>query len=45
LILECLSWGLYPSWDAHDMRSVALAEKLGYHLDKEYTAYLVKIKD
>jgi len=45
LILECLSRGLYPSWDAHDMRSVALAEKLGYHLDKEYTAYLVKIKD
>lgn len=39
LILECLDRGLYPSWDAHDLRSVALAEKLGYHLDKAYTAY------
>lgn len=39
LILECLARGLYPSWDAHDLRSVALAEKLGYHLDHPYTAY------
>ena len=29
LILDCLDRGLYPSWDAHDLRSVALAEKLG----------------
>lgn len=41
LILECLNRGLYPSWDAYDMRSVALAEKLGYHLEKEYIAYVV----
>lgn len=41
LILTCLDRGLYPSWDAHDLRSVALAEKLGYHLDKEYTTYIV----
>lgn len=39
LILECLNRGLYPSWDAHNEGSVALAEKLGYHLDKEYVAY------
>lgn len=39
LILECLKRGLYPSWDAYDLRSVALAEKLGYHLDKPYTIY------
>lgn len=39
LILECLNRNLYPSWDAHDLRSVALAEKLGYHLDTAYTAY------
>lgn len=39
LILECLDRGLYPSWDAHDLRSVALAEKLGYHMDKPYTVY------
>ena len=30
LILACLDRGLYPSWDAQDMRSLALAEKLGY---------------
>ncbi|MEM1485733.1 GNAT family N-acetyltransferase [Oscillospiraceae bacterium PP1C4] len=41
LILECIDKGLYPSWDAHDMRSVALAEKLGYHVDKEYVTYII----
>ncbi len=44
LILECLNKGLYPSWDAHDLRSVALAEKLGYHLDKPYTTYCVQVR-
>ena len=39
LILECLDRGLYPSWDAIDLRSVALAEKLGYHRGEEYTTY------
>lgn len=39
LVLECLSKGLYPSWDAQNKGSVALAEKLGYHFDKEYVAY------
>ena len=39
LILECLQRGLHPYWDAHDLRSLALAEKLGYHLDYPYTAY------
>lgn len=42
LILECLKRGLYPSWDAHDLRSVALAEKLGYHLDCPYPVYVKK---
>ena len=41
LILRCLKEGLYPSWDAHDMNSVHLAEKLGYEFDHEYTAYEV----
>lgn len=40
LILECLRRGLYPGWDAHDLRSVALAEKLGYRLDHSYTVYI-----
>ncbi len=39
LILRCLAEGLYPSWDAHNLDSVRLAEKLGYKADHEYTAY------
>lgn len=39
LILECLKRKLYPSWDAQNPGSAALAEKLGYHFDHEYTAY------
>ena len=41
LILRCLEEGLYPSWDAHDMNSVHLAEKFGYEFDHEYIAYEV----
>lgn len=39
LILECLEQGLYPSWDAQNKWSVALAQKLGYQFDYEYPAY------
>ena len=39
LILECLERNIYPSWDAHDLRSVHLAEKLGYHLSHPYVTY------
>lgn len=41
LILRCLDEGLYPSWDAHNLHSVRLAEKLGYTLDHAYPAYEV----
>lgn len=41
LILSCLEEGLYPSWDAQNMGSVHLAEKLGYEFDHEYIAYEV----
>ena len=41
LILQCLDEGLYPSWDAQNMNSVHLAEKLGYEYDHEYTVYEV----
>lgn len=41
LILSCLDEGLYPSWDAQNMNSVHLAEKLGYEFDHEYVAYEV----
>ena len=39
LILECLNRDCYPSWDAQNKWSVALAEKLGYHYSHDYTAY------
>ena len=39
LILRCLREGLYPSWDAHNEGSLALAEQLGYVFDRAYTAY------
>ncbi|MDF2888693.1 MAG: hypothetical protein K0R23_3078 [Lacrimispora sp.] len=39
LIIECLRRGLYPSWDAHNLGSVALSQKLGYHFDREYPVY------
>ncbi|HHW72938.1 MAG TPA: GNAT family N-acetyltransferase [Firmicutes bacterium] len=41
LILECLARGLYPNWDAHNRESIALAQKLGYVFDREYTCYEV----
>lgn len=41
LILECVKRGLYPSWDAQNMASVHLSEKLGYEFDHEYCAYEV----
>ena len=40
LILACLDRGLYPSWDAHDTFSLALAEQLGYQPDKPYVTFL-----
>lgn len=39
LILECLKRNLYPSWDAQDKGSLALAKKLGYHYSHTYIAY------
>lgn len=41
MILECLERNLYPSWDAQNKWSVALAEKLGYHYSHDYTAFEV----
>jgi GNAT superfamily N-acetyltransferase len=41
LILACLARDLYPSWDCHNVESLRLAEKLGYHLDQEYVTYAV----
>lgn len=41
LILECLKRNWYPSWDAQNKWSAALAEKLGYHYSHDYTAFEV----
>lgn len=41
LILACLERGWYPSWDAQNPWSAALAEKLGYRRDRAYAAYEV----
>jgi GNAT superfamily N-acetyltransferase len=41
LILECLDKNIYPRWDAANMQSVSLAEKLGYNFKKEYEVYMI----
>jgi GNAT superfamily N-acetyltransferase len=41
LILDCLDKGIYPRWDAANLQSVYLAEKLGYHFEKEYEVYSI----
>lgn len=41
LILDCAERNIYPRWDASNIESVELAEKLGYHFDKEYEVYSI----
>lgn len=41
LILTCLEKGMYPSWDAANRESVALAEKLGYREKGAYPVWFV----
>jgi GNAT superfamily N-acetyltransferase len=41
LILDCLDKGKYPNWDAANLNSVSLAEKLGYILEKPYDTYYI----
>ena len=45
LILTALERGLYPSWDAANLTSVRLSERLGYHLDHPYTVWTPKNAD
>lgn len=45
LILDCLDRGIYPSWDAANLTSVHLAEKLGYVMDEPYDTYHIKYKE
>lgn len=39
LILDCLDNGLYPSWDAANLTSVHIAERLGYTMAHPYTVF------
>lgn len=39
MVLECINQGKYPSWDAANVASVTIAEKLGYQLSEEYMCY------
>lgn len=41
LILDCMEQNIYPRWDAANLESVSLAEKLGYHFDNEYEVYSI----
>ena len=41
LILDCLDRGIKPTWDAANMTSVHLAEKLGYSFDYKYYCYWI----
>lgn len=38
-LLECMDRELFPNWDAANLQSVGLAEKLGYVYDREYQVY------
>ena len=42
LILECRRRNLYPSWDAQNKGSLALAEKLGYTYSHTYPAVEIR---
>ena len=43
LILDCLDAGLFPSWDAANLKSAGLAKKLGYRYKGEYPTYLLHL--
>jgi hypothetical protein len=45
LILECLEKNIFPDWDAANLESVKLAEKLGYIFDTEYKQYMITNKN
>jgi len=45
LILACLERNWFPSWDAANMISVALAEKLGYKRADEYPIWIMYIRN
>lgn len=42
LILACREKNLYPSWDAANLISVQLAQKLGYEYNGPYDTYMIR---
>lgn len=42
MVMECLNRGKKPGWDASNLISVTIAEKLGYHFLEEYHSYVFK---
>jgi len=44
-ILDCLDKGLQPNWDAANLHSAALAEKLGYIQAGEYSVFQIGPED
>lgn len=40
-VKECIERDIYPNWDAANMHSVELAQKLGYHFVNEYKVYQI----
>lgn len=44
-ILTYMEKGVYPDWDAANLQSVGLAEKLGYIFDREYQVYQLHRED
>lgn len=42
LVRTCLARGIYPSWDAHNLTSVGIAQRLGYVAGEPYTTYSVE---
>ncbi len=41
MVLECLKREKQPRWDATNLISVSIAEKLGFRLSEEYSAYIL----
>lgn len=44
-LLECLDRHIIPNWDAANLKSVSLAEKLGYVYEQEYQVYQLRTQD
>lgn len=44
-LLDCMERKLRPNWDAANLASVGLAEKLGYFFEREYQVYQISVEE